>query len=89
MILATSITAIATVVLAFFACQSNKLAREIKRANDLKDTEDKDFKQRVSDLYQAIVIATLVASGRSGMDFGSVRDSFKAHYKGKTVIFEK
>jgi hypothetical protein len=87
--LATVVMAIATVFLAIFTWQSNKLTREIKRTNDLNEAEDKEFKQRVSDLYQAIVISNIVtAPGMPGQIKGVI-DTFKAHYKGKTVIFDK
>lgn len=87
--LATVAMAIATIFLAISAYQSNKLAKEIKRANDLRREEDKEFKQQISDLYQAIVISNVVSTSGMIGNFKVVIDAFKAFYKGKTVIFKE
>jgi hypothetical protein len=86
---ATIVMTLATVALATFAWQSNKLSKEIKRANDLKEAEDKGFKQQVSDLYQAIVISTLISGPSSYGAFGSAKDLFKSQYGGKTPVFKE
>lgn len=89
MVISTIVMAIATVFLAIFAYQSNKLAQEIKRTNDLKDAGDAEFKQQLSDLYQAIVISTLLSGPSS---YGSLKQAigaFKTQYGGKTQIFKE
>ena len=87
MALATIVMAIATVCLAIFACQSNKLAMELKRTNDLKEIEDKEFKQQISDLYQAMVVAMIVDTAQGANRTQAVINCFKQYYKGKTIIF--
>ncbi len=84
----TIVMAIATACLALFAYQSNRLAKEIKRTNDLRVAEDKEFRQQVSDLYQAIVISTLISGPSSYGAFGQAKDVFKSQYRGKTPIFK-
>ncbi len=88
MTISTSIMAMATVSLAFFAYQSNRLAKEIKRTNDLREAEDREFRQQVSDLYQAIVVSTLISGPSSYGTFGQAKDVFKSQYRGKTSIFK-
>ncbi|HTZ11857.1 MAG TPA: hypothetical protein VMD04_05770 [Candidatus Margulisiibacteriota bacterium] len=86
---ATVVMAFATVCLAFFAYQSNKLAKEIKRSNDLKEKEDKEFRQQTNDLYSAIVIATLVSGGVDTGKYTIAKTVFTELYKGKTPIFQE
>jgi len=89
MTVVTIIMAAATVALAIFAWQSNKLSKEIKRTNDLRETEDKEFKQQVTDLYQAIVVAEIISTPNMIGQYDAIIKAFKSHYKGKTPIFKE
>ena len=88
MAIATVLMTVATVFLAIFAFQSNKLSKEIKRMSDLREVEDAQYKQQISDLYQAIVISTLLSGPSSYGAFGQARDAFNSLYKGGTSIFK-
>jgi K+-sensing histidine kinase KdpD len=75
------ITAIATCVIAVYSVISSNLAKEIKN-------QTRQHQSDLSDLYQAIVIATLMG-GSSNQ--GVARDlikTFNAHYQGKVKIFK-
>ena len=68
------VTAIATGFIAWYAHRTHELATRNA--------------EQVSDLYQAIVVATLV--GHAGMtnQGGRLIEQFQAHYRGSTPIFE-
>lgn len=93
--IAAAINAIAAVVIACYACASNKLANnvhklELKIQKQAKASMEK-HRQELYDLYQAIVISTLL-SGTSGSNANSINDvieQFKKRYSGKTQIFSK
>lgn len=84
------LTAVATCVIAIYSLLSFKLSQELKRANEIKTAGDQEFREQVRDLYQAIVIATLI-SGPSGyeLDGNRVLGKFSSLYNGKTEIFKK
>lgn len=88
-IISMGLTAVATCVIAFYSWRSFKLSEEIKRSNELKTTSDQEFRQQVSDLYQAIVISTLISGPSSYGAFGPAKDVFKSQYRGKTPIFKE
>ena len=78
-----SIIAIATVVIAIFAIASFVLAWSIQQ-------RDKENRQQISDLFQAIVISNILSNpeatlGSSHLD-GKIK-LFKEFYKGKTPIY--
>lgn len=77
---AAGITAIATLAIAWFTWLNYKMYRAIQK-------KDEEYKRKTRDLYEAIVVATLVASGRAAFDFGGIKNTFNAHYKGETPIF--
>jgi len=54
------VSALAMVVIAWYAIKTHKLASEIQ-------SKDKEFRQEMSDLYAAIVISNLV----QGLEWGS------------------
>jgi hypothetical protein len=95
MVIASAISAIATIVIAIYAGKSHELsvksyqlAQEIKVANELKTKGDQEFREQVSDLYQAIVISTLLSGPGTYSIMDSLIDAFKSKYKGKTPIFK-
>ena len=86
------LTTLSTVVIAWYSFQSYRLSKEIKRVNDLREKSEEEFKRQISDLYQAIVVATLISGPSSvgavtqtGID--SVKNTFNQYYKGSTQIF--
>ena len=78
--IATLISAIATLVIAFYAYSSIKLSKEIHNKSE-------QHQQELSDLYQAIVVATLLSGPSSVGAFASAKQIFSTTYKGKTPIF--
>ena len=82
------ISAVATVFIALYVRRSHQLAQEIKRSNEQKTGRDEEFRQQVSHLYQAIVIATLL-SGPSGRgQYIEAKKLFESQYNGETPIFK-
>ena len=81
---------IASIAIAIYAFKSHDLAKEIKKANELKTKGDQEFREQVSDLYQAIVISNLIpihsGAGADSVQHPSAIDFFKRVYKGKTPI---
>ena len=83
-LVAICVSAIAMVIVAWYAIKSHKLAVELK-------SRDVEYRQHVTDLYQALIICNLASidpetTGTKGM--GGKIDFFKKHYKGETPIFE-
>jgi undecaprenyl pyrophosphate phosphatase UppP len=76
-VISAAITAVATVFIARYARSSNMLSKEFQNLSKL-------HKQELSDLYQAIVIATLMT-----YPHGGAIEKFNKMYKGKTVIFKE
>jgi hypothetical protein len=81
---------IITAMIAWYTKKNYDLAREIKSMNETLQKRDEEFREQVSDLYKAIVIATLI-SGPSGyeLDGNRVLGKFRQLYNGKTEIFAK
>lgn len=79
-IIASSVSALATVVIAIYAHKSHRLCQQ------LKSGEDK-FRQQTSDLYQAIVISNLLSGPSSTGAFEGAKNVFNSAYKGTTPIF--
>ncbi len=72
------ITAIAMVVVAYYAWQSHNLAEEIKSTNELKARSDDEFRQEIRDLYKGIIISN-IGSGQSDID--TARRNFNGLYR--------
>ena len=72
------ISAISTVVIAYFAWRTHKMYKLLQK-------EDNEYKEKTHDLYQAIVISNVLCSVH-GIDFTIRR--FNEEYKGKTPIFD-
>lgn len=94
--ISTIVTAIATAVIAVYSWQSHELGKKVGRANALKEETEAEFKKRVADLYQAIIIATLISGPNSVQEQTissvSIEEAIKAftkHYKGATQIFSQ
>jgi hypothetical protein len=81
------ISMVATAVIAFYAWRSYELSQQIKNTNDLKIKGDQEFREQLSDLYQAITISTLLSGPSSTGAFDRAISAFKSQYKGKTPIF--
>ncbi|MHA1385698.1 MAG: hypothetical protein ACTSR3_18255 [Candidatus Helarchaeota archaeon] len=73
-------SAISTAVIAVFTVCNFFFNRAILK-------KDEEFKQQVKDLYQAIVIATILSGPTSHGEFDKAKNEFKKVYKGKTCIF--
>lgn len=81
-ICATAVSAVSTAVIGYFAYVSFKLQNAVNLKAD-------QHRQELADLYQAIVIATIL-SGISGTNTGEIKkqmNNFNEHYSGNTIIF--
>lgn len=78
---AMMVTALATILIAIFAGVSHRLASKIQ-------SRDEEFRQQVSDLYQAIALSNLMI-GKKAFDTITEEniETFKKFYTGKTIIF--
>lgn len=74
-IISAIISAVATVVIAWFAYETNRL-------------QDKTQTQ-LSDLYKAIVIATLLSGNSDASQLPTSIAKFKEYYNGSTSIFTR
>ncbi len=79
--LSSVVIALATAVIAWATWQVHKTT---KAASAREET----FREQLSDLYQALVIATIVGAGTTGTT-GQTIGQFKNLYKGETPIFEE
>ncbi|MEJ2104764.1 MAG: hypothetical protein P8X47_09335 [Ignavibacteriaceae bacterium] len=80
----TLITALATVAIAIFTYVNYQLASKIQK-------QDKEYRQQISDLYQAIVISNILSDPEARL--GNIKldnniEAFKKLYKGDTPIFD-
>lgn len=81
MILSSFLSAIATIVIAIYAGCTYKLTRQI-------DLLAKQSRQDQEDLFEAIVIATIISGPTSTGDFEKAIRSFNEKYKGQRKIFK-
>ncbi len=80
-VISSLISAIATCIIAYFTWQNYKMYQILKG-------KDEEYKNQTSDLYQEIVIATLLSGPTSYGDYPRCKDKFKGEYAGKTEIFK-
>lgn len=86
-IFSATITAVSTSVIAWYAWRSYGVSNAIVQLTKTKDLEEARFKERIDDLYQAIVISNICTTGH-GTNTAPIIDEFKNLYKGKTRIFD-
>ena len=77
---ANIVIAVGTAVIALYTICNYKLYKAIQKKNE-------ESRIQTSDLYQAIVIATLLSGPSSYGQMPAAIEEFKKHYKGKTKIF--
>lgn len=77
-VMSIALTAVATLVIAYYSYQSYKLSEKLSEIND-------QHQQEIKDLFQAIVVSNLVDKGSATST--AIRE-FKQNYKGKTKIFD-
>jgi hypothetical protein len=75
---ASSISAIATGFIGYYAYINHQLANAIK-------VKDEQHQQQIKDLFQAIVISNVIDHEHTSNNI----DRFNKRYHGKTVIFPK
>ena len=80
MIITNIIIAVASATIAWCTYLNYKLYQVIQK-------KDKEYKEQISDLYQGIIIATLISGPSSYGQILQAIEEFKKHYKGKTKIF--
>jgi membrane protein insertase Oxa1/YidC/SpoIIIJ len=78
--LSTAATALATVGMAVFTWLNYRMYREMQR----KQAEQQ---QRFNDLFEGIVIATLLSGPTAYGDYDKLKKTFLKEYKGTTTIF--
>ena len=88
-VIASIVTASATIVLAFVGCSSLCLARSIKERSEqherTMEEQSGKHEQEIRDLLQALVLAQML-SPHGGQSTTSAIGRFKGAYKGKTAI---
>lgn len=89
MTIASLITAIASVVIAFYAWKNHELAKSFEGLDKLREKRDQEYRCQVSDLYQGIIIATLMGGQPSSGVLKESIATFKERYNGKTPIFKE
>lgn len=80
-IVSTCISAIATTVIAYFTYQNYKMYKVLQN-------KDEEYKKQTRDLYQAIVISTLLSGPSSYGAYRECKEVFKKEYVGETPIFK-
>ena len=84
------VTMLATVVIAFYAFASHRLAKEMNRSTEQREEKSHEtnvqHQEEIKDLYQAIVCAMIAGAVTQG-DTSKARRRFNEMYKGKTRIF--
>lgn len=87
LVIITALYAFATFIIALYAWRSHALAKRIKSQNDEFHKQTDEFREQTSDLYQAIVIATICSENNpTPGDHKTEIKTFKSLYKGKTPI---
>jgi hypothetical protein len=86
------ISTIATCFIAYYSKVSTNLAKEIKNQDknyrENLESLSKQHQDQLSDLYQAIVIATLMGGSSNTGVVNDLIKTFSGYYNGKTKIFE-
>ena len=82
------VTAIATAVIAFYSWRSYKISHELKLLNSEMSRRDNEFKEQIKDLYQGIIISTIISGPTSVGSTGEAINKFESLYKGSTKIFK-
>ena len=77
----------ATGVIAYYAWRSHQISKDIIELTKRRDEDEKEFKQQVKDLYQAIVVSNIVGTPH-GANSSEPIAAFKKLYKGDTKIFD-
>ena len=78
--ISSAITALSTLVIAYFTCQNHKMYKLLRK-------KDEEYKKQTKDLYHAIVISTLLSGPSSTGGFEKCKETFKKEYRGETKIF--
>ncbi len=79
-VVSACISTIATCIMAFYTKQTRDIYKRTVASQD-------QFQGQLSDLYQAIVIATMQSANSAPDVLPSFITEFKKYYKGKTKIF--
>ncbi len=80
------ITALATVAIAYYSWCSYKLAMSLNSMEKSREEKEQEFRQQLSDLYQALVIANLLGGQSIKEARKALVEEFKKMYKGTTPI---
>lgn len=80
------ITALATGVIAYYSWCSHRLAISLRNMDEARTSKDQEFRQQLSDLYQALVIANLLGGQSIKEARRALVEEFKKMYKGNTPI---
>ena len=91
MVFANIVMMLATMVIAYYAyanhCLSKEMNRSAKQRQDEIRESTEQHQQEIKDLYQAIVVSTLISGPSSTGRLERAIKAFEKHYKGKTKIF--
>lgn len=91
-VISVVVTAIATCVIAYYSYASNRLANEMKlqdaRYQERLEKLSKHHQSELSDLYQAITIATLMGGSSNTNVVKELIKTFNQYYCGNIKIFK-
>ena len=74
----------ATFIIAWYSKKSVALTKELKKASEAERERNEEFRDQLSDYYQAIVFATIASSAGRGIPNACA--FFNNNYKGKIPI---
>jgi len=81
-VVSTSFSALATIGIFIFTLINYRMYQKIKK-------ENKEQQQRFNDLFEGIIIATLLSGPSSYGAYRECKNRFFKEYKGKTKIFKE
>ena len=73
--------------IAWYTSKSYQLTLKIQELEDARSRREEVFQLQLRDLYEAIVVATIVSDPSRDGNYISTINAFKAPYKGNTKIF--
>lgn len=91
-VIATIVSSLATAAIAWLSWSTLQLSKVIKTRDEnyqkqLAEKED-EHRKEIRDLYEAIVIATIISGPSSFGQFEDAKNAFMQTYKGTTRIFK-
>ena len=83
------VSALATVGIFLFTRLNFMIYKELQKKQGEQQQKFEEQQQRFNDLFEGIVIATLLSGPSSTGDYKGCKEKFLQEYKGKTQIFKE